>query len=472
MHRHRLRSLLTIASVAISFLVLVLALQNILGLRETLWQAPGEGLLVVVFLVCLFGWRLRDLDRPTPTSTATISACSPSAATSEMAKRFNPALRARCTRGWTAGCSTPPLTASEDFCGKRPLPRPQLAQWLAEQEQKEAWLRGRSIRYLLAAAPNKQSIYLEKLMAKAPAIKGTTRFEQLEQRLGGRLPPYMVDLHTPLRRLGGGKNLYLNTIPTGTRWGAYLAFGELFQRIGALFPDFKPTTEFAFGPTGYGGNDNLGGDLALILQRDRERTETYPQLQRFERCAQPLPFPRGSATCPPRRPATFAWGCPTCNLTAVVFRDSFFTLLERLFVENFRRRKDYSQENMEEILTFLKPDLVLEIKVERHLFDLQAPRPESDLPGSRKGHGVLRPDDSGRVSTYAWSAGKPGTAFLAREAKIGFDNAARNQHKASRNARSLPCPLAFIVVFSSTSPFCSAFPAGNAHRLLSSPATG
>ncbi len=62
MHRHRLRSLLTIASVAISFLVLVLALQNILGLRETLWQAPGEGLIVVVLLVCLFVWRLRDLD--------------------------------------------------------------------------------------------------------------------------------------------------------------------------------------------------------------------------------------------------------------------------------------------------------------------------------------------------------------------------------------------------------------------------
>ena len=62
MHRHRLRSLLTIASVAISFLVLVLSLQGIFGLRETLWQAPGEGLLVVVFLVFLFGWRLRDLD--------------------------------------------------------------------------------------------------------------------------------------------------------------------------------------------------------------------------------------------------------------------------------------------------------------------------------------------------------------------------------------------------------------------------
>jgi len=64
----------------------------------------------------------------------------------------------------------------------------------------------------------------------------------------------------------------------------------------------------------------------------------------------------------------------------VVFRDSFFTPLERLFVENFREVlflwKDYSQENMEEILTFLKPDLVLEIKVERHLFDSVAPRPE------------------------------------------------------------------------------------------------
>ena len=62
MNRHRLRSLLTIASGAISFIVLVLSLQNIFGLRERFWQAPGEGLMVVVLLVFLFVWRLRDLD--------------------------------------------------------------------------------------------------------------------------------------------------------------------------------------------------------------------------------------------------------------------------------------------------------------------------------------------------------------------------------------------------------------------------
>ena len=301
----------------------------------------------------------------------------------EMDKRFNrsgaPGQVHQGLDGWLFYTAFQLL---EDFRGEMPLSAPQLDQWLAEQAQKEEWLRQRGIRYLLAAAPNKQSIYPEKLMNKALAIKGTSRFEQLEQRLGGRLPAYMVDLHTPLRRAKGGKDLYYKYDTHWNALGAYLAFGELFQRISALFPDQVFTTEFTFGPdrTGYGGNNNLGGDLALILQRDRELTETYPQLQRFERCAQPLPFPEGLSDLPTEgdRPS-FAWGCPTRNLTAVVFRDSFFTPLERLFVENFREVlflwKDYSQENMEEILTTLKPDLVLEIKVERHLFDSVAPRP-------------------------------------------------------------------------------------------------
>ena len=188
----------------------------------------------------------------------------------EMEKRFNrsgaPGQVHQGLDGWLFYTAFQLL---EDFRGETPLSASQLDQWLAEQAEKEAWLRRRGVRYLLAAAPNKQSIYPEKLMAKAPAIKGTSRFEQLEQRLGGRLPAYMVDLHTPLRRAKGDQDLYYKH---DTHWnvrGAYLAFGELFQRIGALFPDQAFTTNFAFGPdvTSYGGNRGIGGDLAIILQR-------------------------------------------------------------------------------------------------------------------------------------------------------------------------------------------------------------
>ena len=301
----------------------------------------------------------------------------------EMEKRFNrsgaPGQVHQGLDGWLFYTAFQLL---EDFRGETPLSASQLDQWLAEQAEKEAWLRRRGVRYLLAAAPNKQSIYPEKLMAKAPAIKGTSRFEQLEQRLGGRLPAYMVDLHTPLRRAKGDQDLYYKH---DTHWnvrGAYLAFGELFQRIGALFPDQAFTTNFAFGPdvTSYGGNRGIGGDLAIILQRHLDFKAPYPQLRRFTPCARPMDLPAGLSDLPTEedRPS-FAMGCPTRELTAVVFRDSFFFPLERLFAENFREVlflwKDYSQANMEDILATRKPDLVLEIKVERHLFDSVAPRP-------------------------------------------------------------------------------------------------
>ena len=62
----------------------------------------------------------------------------------------------------------------------------------------------------------------------------------------------------------------------------------------------------------------------------------------------------------------------------MIFRDSFFVPLEPLFSENFREVvylwKDYDQKNIEEIMTYFKPDIVIEEIAERHLFDFMLER--------------------------------------------------------------------------------------------------
>ena len=66
------------------------------------------------------------------------------------------------------------------------------------------------------------------------------------------------------------------------------------------------------------------------------------------------------------------------NLKAVIFRDSFFVHLEPFFSENFREVvylwKNYDQKNIEEIMTYFKPDVVIEETSERHLFDFMLER--------------------------------------------------------------------------------------------------
>jgi hypothetical protein len=71
--------------------------------------------------------------------------------------------------------------------------------------------------------------------------------------------------------------------------------------------------------------------------------------------------------------APFVKRCEQAELTAVIFRDSFMILMEPLVSENFRQAsfiwKKYDQKNMEELIAIRKPDIVIEMIVERHFFD-------------------------------------------------------------------------------------------------------
>lgn len=263
----------------------------------------------------------------------------------------------------------------QDFLGLVPLTDQQLRAWRQQQEEKQQWLRERGIRYLYMAIPNKQTVYPQFLMEHALARKGTTRFEQLRDHFGKELPDYMIDLHQVLRPDAHDKPLYYKNDSHWNKFGAYVTFLEIMKKISAWFPGHEFVTGFAFGPdvTGIGGNTGLGGDLALILMQ-RQLTETYPQVERFQRCGphQEIPFQLSNISVGMDRDS-FLRSCPKRKLRAVVFRDSFFVQLEPFLSENFYEIiylwKEYDRQNLEEILIRFKPDIVIEAIVERHAFD-------------------------------------------------------------------------------------------------------
>ncbi len=279
----------------------------------------------------------------------------------------------------------------DDFFGYIPLTDKQLQAWLASLQEKHDWLQERNIRYLYFVAPNKQSIYPEYLMKHSLAMKGTSRFEQLLNFTGNHFPDYMINLHSLLKKEASDKQLYYKNDSHWNQLGAYIAFQKVFEKLAEWFPDEEFITDFPFGAdeTGLGGNSGIGGDLAQMLMQP-ELTETYPQVKRFKSCATYVHYPyQISNLIKGGGRDSFMKSCPSKNLRAVIFRDSFFVALEPFFSENFKEViylwKGFDRQNMEEILLHFKPDIVIEAGVEREIFNAlpDAEKPTHTLPTGR-----------------------------------------------------------------------------------------
>lgn len=264
----------------------------------------------------------------------------------------------------------------KDFLGLTPLTQKQLEQFTEIQNQKDDWFRSNGIHYLYAIAPNKQSIYPEKLMENALKLKGTTRYDQLLSHMNHEYPEYMVNLFDLLKVESKASSLYYKNDSHWNKRAAYLVFQNIMEKISQWYPDenFDVDFEFIQDETGIGGNTGQGGDLVQIIRRPH-LTETYPQVKRYKRCDRdPHPITYELTNLPNLmgRPS-FTRFCATKKLKAVVFRDSFFVPLEPFFSENFAEIiylwKSYDHKNINEILDHFKPDIVLEIILERHAFD-------------------------------------------------------------------------------------------------------
>lgn len=281
----------------------------------------------------------------------------------------------------------------KDFQGKIPLTLTQLQTWLTIQNKKNDWLNSKGIRYMLIVSPDKQSIYPELVMKHAMAVKGTSRFEQLLVYTGNQLPSYMLNLHQLLQSGKYAKPLYYKNDSHWNKLAVYSVFRNMFAQISAWFPDESFETEFTFtdDETGIGGNNGKGGDLVKMLMQPN-LIEAYPKLAGFKRCGKyrKLRYQLSNITQTPGR-ASFVHRCQDKKLRAVIFRDSFLVQMEPLLSQNFQEVvylwKDYDQKNIEEILTYFKPDIVIESIVERHLFDSllkkeQKPRNPKNLDGN------------------------------------------------------------------------------------------
>ncbi|MEF3696052.1 alginate O-acetyltransferase AlgX-related protein [Desulfolutivibrio sp.] len=265
----------------------------------------------------------------------------------------------------------PTLNTVEDYRGTRLFTPQELAAWTAEFTARRDWLAQRDIPYLVVVAPNKQTIYPEKLPARYNRVSPATRTDQLIAALAGA-GVAVADLRPVLLDLKKSAQAYYRTDSHWTPVGARAAAGDILAALAKYFPGLGTASQTDLQVIPAPG---VGGDLAAMLGlgdcfvEDKFSLAPKDGFRAVPADASGLAGPRDIG------PAD-AFERPDSGLPrAVIFRDSFGQDLIPFLSEHFSRSvyqwpfpstaKEPRRFDRELILAE-KPDVVVDEIVERY----------------------------------------------------------------------------------------------------------
>lgn len=248
----------------------------------------------------------------------------------------------------------------------------ELEQWRQMFEGRREWLSRRGIRYLVVIAPNKETIYPEFVPGSLNRVRRVSRQDQLLKELQAHSVVTTLDLRAPLLRAKGQVQVYHLTDTHWNMRGAFIAYQEIMNSLSSWFPSLAARSRSDYSAAAYPQE----GDLAQMLGLKDQVSEEVPALvPRAPRLARPAP---AEARMPPGVPEwmkPFATECDDEGLPrAVMFRDSFGTLLTPFLSEHFRRIVYAWKYPLDrELIERERPDVVIHEIVERSLMlDLPA----------------------------------------------------------------------------------------------------
>ena len=214
------------------------------------------------------------------------------------------------------------------FRGVDPFTTEELEEWRVLLESRRDWLAARGIDFMFVLAPDKNSVYPEKLPAGVK--RGIQRVDQLLEYLSEASCLRVIDLRPVLREAKTQGDVYERT---GTHWnaaGTWAAYQEIMKELASSRPEihalaerevkFREFVRKGLGPVRMAALENV------VLEND---SIVFPRVPRAEVIATPYGSKTEKLFATQRPPG----GRPT----AVIFRDSFFTRLVRLVKEHFDR---------------------------------------------------------------------------------------------------------------------------------------
>jgi alginate O-acetyltransferase complex protein AlgJ len=221
------------------------------------------------------------------------------------------------------------------------------------------WLNDKGIEYVFVIAPNKHTIYFDKLpdyISKANKYSST---DQLVEYLKFHTNVTVVDLRKILIENKKKHQLYYKTDTHWNHFAANIAQYEIILEIEKLFPKL-------INPEIVKLKEEVrdGGDLAGFIGMN-DFIESGPQ-PIFENSCNPVKYPEDAKDLEPH-----SFSCEGQKLNAVIFRDSFFAALQPYFSRKFKRstylwgKLNYS--SLEKYVSSENPDVIIEELVERNL---------------------------------------------------------------------------------------------------------
>jgi len=273
----------------------------------------------------------------------------------------------------------------DEYRGIRRLPRARVQKWLQEFKAKKVFFDSRNIKYLVVIAPNKETVYPEFLPTTIQQIRNKLYIDDLMNALPADSRPSILDLREPLISAKGTGRLYLQTDSHWNQLGAAIASDAITNRLSLWFPELQPRL-----------NQNIfeirtsnSGDLAQLMGlQDRLREETIV-ISHIPESLRPAPL-RSRATM---KRILSNEAVESSNgkqrRHAVVTGDSFTNTLNMFLPAHFRRTLkirplvSYQDPFFQSIIEAEKPDVYIELVVDRHLAN----------PPQVKARKLLEPED-------------------------------------------------------------------------------
>ncbi len=254
--------------------------------------------------------------------------------------------------------------AREDFGRNEPFPAKELETWRLTLQHTQDWLAARGITYLFVIAPDKHAVYPEFLPRSLHPVRDGSRIDDLVGYLARHSTVHVLDLRPALLVAKTRERLYHRT---DTHWndrGAYVAYGQILERLRQRVPGLEPLGREAFEPREERSPGmDLAGMLGLTDVLSEEELILHPRRPRVALTVDPArPDPHGMEA----RLITEIPGSQRPR--ALIFRDSFGSALIPFLSEHFSRAIYLWQYDVDpQIVATERPDVVIQEWVGRRL---------------------------------------------------------------------------------------------------------
>ncbi len=273
-------------------------------------------------------------------------------------------------------------SALDDFLHTIPLSEKDMADMVRIQVARRDWLAARGVDYLVVFAPNKDTVYPERMPAGLKPLRPLSRLDQIVPRLR-RAGVAVLDLREPLAAAKGVRRAYLKTDTHWNGWGAFAGAAAVVEAVSGRRPGLP-----ALDASEYAVAEEVrpGGDLAEMLLLPDIWREVDPVLTKrtpvLAKPATPGPYP-DPADHPERGRQAFATDRPDWP-RLVLFHDSFARPMAPFLAERCSRSVFlWSHAFVPAVVEAEKPDVVVLEMVERYVYALSLENPDAVRNGGQ-----------------------------------------------------------------------------------------